>query len=276
MAGITKILLLLSIGLFTMSCTGSHGQITFKLAQPMGQKSKYTIKNDIKVELLSAQIAGGSEKMAAALDATLETEVTASLPDGHWTLESRFTTIEIAVDGQSIDQAKRLMENRPFTVTMDKTGKVLDVSGMDNVLPGMDIRQMMSQMNPSNMLPNKSVAIGESWPIDLSIPVEMQGTSFQQKIKGTGTLKEVSGGRAIIDLNYGMEMSLTEPDDDDMVMTGRGKTKSALTFDMEKARFISNKTDMTLEVMGRENSGRGEQVSRSLLSSTIQVNLAGE
>ena len=276
-AGIIKNLSLMAIGLFMFSCTmGSREPITFKLDQPLGQKSKYAIKNDIKMELVSEHLPGNSQKMAAALDAILETEVTAGLPDGNWTLENRFTRIEMAVDGESIEEAKRLLENRPFTVTMDKTGKVLDVSGIDKMLPGMDIKQMMSQMNPASMLPSKAVAVGESWPIEISAPVEMQGTSFQQKLKGTGTLKEVNNGLALIDITYDLEMSLTERGDESRSMTGKGKSKSSLMFDMQRARFISNKTDLTMEVTGRERSGSRDEVSRSLLISSMQVDLAGE
>ncbi|MCI0490740.1 MAG: hypothetical protein L0229_29450 [Blastocatellia bacterium] len=265
------------ICLFMLSCgMDSQGPITFKLAQPLGQKSKYNIKHDIKLEVVQERVPDGSEKMAAAMDAIFETEVTASLPDGSWTLDGRFARIDMAVDGESIEEAKGLMENRPFVITMDKTGKVLDVSGTNKVLPGTDIKQMVFQIIPLLLLSTKPVAVGESWPIEISLPVEMQGTSFQQKIKGTGTLKEVGNGRAVIDIIYDMEMFRTEQGDESMSMTWTGKSKYAMTFDIEKARVITSKIDSTMEVIGRERSEHGEEVGRSFLSNSMQINLVGE
>lgn len=276
-ANTMKRTLLPAICLFALSCAMTpQGQVTFKQTQPLGQKSKYTIQNNIRMELVSDHLPGGSQKAEALLNATLETEVTATRDDGRWTVENRFTAIDMAVDGQNVEQAKALLANRPFSVTMDKTGKVLDVSGIDDMLPGMDLKEMMSQMNPTAMLPSKPVSVGESWPIEISSPMDVQGASFLQKLKGTGTLRELNNGQALIAITYTLEMTLTEDDPDSLSMSGTGKGQSILTYDMERARFTSNKTDMTIQSIGRERSGNQAEVSRSTLNSSMQVRLAGE
>lgn len=267
---------LLAVCLFALSCGGYQGEVTFKIAQPLGQKSVYAITNNLNMEIESPQLPGGSQKAVALLKATLETEVTANQPDGRWTLESRFGSVEMQVDGQTINDAKSLLENRTFSISMGKDGKVLDVSGVENLMPGMDLKQMMGQMNPAMMLPGKPVKVGESWPIEISSPLQVQGAIFQQKLTGTGTLKDVDDGQALIEITYKMEMSLIEAGDEGMNMTGTGTGKSSLAYDLETARFTSNKTETTIESIGREAGANRPPTSRSVIKSSMEVSLVNK
>ena len=159
-----KRVIALALPILLTACSGGPGgsgeEITFKLAQPQGQKSAYSMKNRLKVDTTdpdSNQVMGSQEM---ELDASFDTEVTSSQPDGQWTLQSRFNSLELKVNGQKQDTLSGGIEGKTFSVTMDADGNVVDVKGSEAVPPGMDLKEMMKQMSPTGMLPDKSVRVG--------------------------------------------------------------------------------------------------------------------
>ncbi|HET9532815.1 MAG TPA: DUF6263 family protein [Blastocatellia bacterium] len=272
-----KRVLALMLLAFVASCsTGSSEEVNFKLSQPLGQKSAYTMKNRLKVDSTdpTSNSVLGSQQME--LDAAFDTEVTASEPDGQWTLQSRFNSIDLKVNGERQDAMAGGIAGKTFTVTMDKDGKVIDVKGSENLPPGMDVREMMKQMNPTNLLPDRSVRVGESWPVEVVTPMQLQGATLNQTLKGTGTLTEVTDGQAIIDLDYTIQMSMLDQGPSGVTMSGNGKGKSRMAYDLERARFTMNKNDLTLESTGEMSAGDRVHKMKSTMTSSIEVNLVNK
>jgi Family of unknown function (DUF6263) len=270
-----KRLVVLTICLMAASCKGGGDLITFKLVQPPGQKSVYSLKSDMKVDAQSLDNDRGTQGSEVSLTGVLETEATGGQTDGRWALTSKFANLDMSVNQQQASDMTADLVGRPFTVTFDKDGKVLEVSGMEDAMPGM-LNQMMSQLSPTSHLPNRSVQVGESWPIEMVTPIEAEGAKFDQILKGTGTLKEVTDGQALIEFDYTLEMSTTDPGPSQMTMTGRGSGKATTRYDIEKARFVSNRTDMNLATSGTITMGtRKEQVKNNIVSS-MQMDLVNK
>ncbi|HWC76407.1 MAG TPA: hypothetical protein VG778_03040, partial [Blastocatellia bacterium] len=85
---LTSFLLLSSCG------AESPDGIVFKVAQPMGQKSSYAMKNNV---VTKASDPMGSMEMT--MEATFETEVTAAAPNGNWTIATKFTSADVLLNG---------------------------------------------------------------------------------------------------------------------------------------------------------------------------------
>ena len=105
----------------------------------------------------------------------------------------------------------------------------------------MDLSQLMGQLSPTMQLPSQPVRVGDSWPFEIVTPIASQGMKFNQVLKGTGTLKEVTGGQALIEFDYTIDMAMTDPGESRMTMTGRGKGKATARYEIEKARFAMNR-----------------------------------
>lgn len=206
-----------------------------------------------------------------AMDATFETDVTASRPNGDWTLTTKFTAIKMKVNGRSQPGAAPPLAGKSFSVTMDKDGKVIDVLGVDKILPGIDLNQIASQMNPTAMFPSHAVRVGESWPFEITTDIKLEFGVMRQTINGKGTLQSVSGSRAIMDFEMTLASSMSG--NESMTLTGAGKGKGSLTYDIEKARAISNKTDLTMETSGEVRAAGQTQTTRSSVSTSVQLNL---
>jgi hypothetical protein len=270
-----KRIVVFTVCLLALSCKGGQqgDAITFKLAQPTGQKSVYSLRSDMRVDAASVEQDRGSQSSEVALTGMIETEVTSSQPDGKWTLAMKFTDLDMTVNQENLAEITGDLVGKSFDVTMDKDGKVLAVSGIEEAVPGMDLKQLMSQLSPTMQLPNRPVRVGESWPIEIVTPIDAQGAKLNQVLKGTGTLKEVTDGQALIEFDYTIDTAMTDPGSTQMSMSGKGTGKATTRYDLERARFVTNRTDMNMETSGRVNAGgRSEQVRNSFVSS-MQMDL---
>jgi hypothetical protein len=274
-----KKILIALLCLLAVSCARSSPDrdgITFNVVQPLGQKSVYAVKNDLVMETAAPEMAGGPDTAEGVLTAVMETEVTARKPDGTWTLSNKFANIEMKIDGETHEETSRRLEGKSFAVMLDKQGNIVGVVGVEALVPGMDFKQMLTQMTPSMMLPQKPIKVGESWPIELSNPAEIAGATANQTLKGTGTLKEVNGPLALMDFVYKVEMSVSGEGAQQAMFSGEGEGKSTVSYDLEKARFTSNTTQMTMRTVGQFRSAGAIQEIKNTLKSSLQVDLVNK
>jgi hypothetical protein len=265
--------LVLAICFFMIACSSAPVEVTLKLVQPVGQKSVYSMKNQLRVEAGPISSPQPQSVQLMTMDASFETEATSNEPNGNWTLVNKYNSVNLQINGIPEQSVAETMVGKTFTVTLGKDGKVLDVKGTEALGPGMDPRQMMTQMNPTMMLPGKPVRTGDTWPFELSLPMDMQGTTINQTIKGTGTLKQIEDGGAMMDFEYSIQMSSNDSGPSQMKLTGNGKGKVSAVYDIEKARFIANKNEMTLQAFGDVNMGERVEKHKSTIMSTVQIEL---
>ena len=261
----TALGLIASLLMSLLSC-GAMQEVTFKRAQPLGQKSSYTMKNTVKT-LPSPE----SASMDVTMDARIETEVTSVQPDGDWTLATRLVTGEVKINGESQPAGSLPFAGKSFSLVMDRNGNVVKVIGAEDVLPGIDLKQLATQMNPAALLPASVVRVGESWPIETSNDLQMPGGSMHQTIKGTGTLRSVNTGKANVDLDLEFAMSINGGSG--MTASGTGKGKVSMTYDVDKARIISNKSDIAMELAAEIRTGSQSHHTKSSVSTSGQFDL---
>ena len=251
--------------LMLLSC-GSMQEITFKRAQPLGQKSAYKMKNIVRT-----QPSPESAAMDLTMDAKIETEVTSAQPNGNWTLSTRIVSIDVEVNGESEPPEQAPLAGKSFSVVMDRDGKVVETAGTEDLVPGMDLTQIATQVNPAAMLPARPVRVGESWAIDTSNDIQMTTGLVHQTITGTGTLRSVNAGKALVDFDLDFVMSMAGAPK--MSLSGSGKGKASMTYDLDKARAISNKNDITMEVVAEIRAGSQNHHTKSSISTSAQIDL---
>jgi hypothetical protein len=262
----TALGLIASFLMSLLSCGASVQEITFKRAQPLGQKSSYAMKNTVRT-----RPSPESAAMDLTMDAKIETEVTSAQANGNWTLTTRLASVDLKVNGESQPAEQVPLAGKSFSLVMDRDGKVVETAGTEELLPGLDLKQMATQMNPAAMLPTTSVRVGDSWPIDTSNDIQMAGSTMHQTIKGAGTLKSLNAGQAHVDFDLDFAMSMAGSAT--MSLSGSGKGKASMTYDIEKARAISNKSDITMEVAAEIRSGSKSHHSKSSMSTSVQIDL---
>ncbi|HEV8486379.1 MAG TPA: hypothetical protein VGV87_22740 [Blastocatellia bacterium] len=251
-----------------LSCGASVQEVTFKRAQPLGQKSSYEMKNNVR-----ARPSPESAPMDLTMDAKIETEVTSAQPNGNWTLATRLVSIDLKINGESQPAEAMPLAGKAFSMVMDRDGKVVETTGTENLLPGVDFKQIATQMNPAALLPSRPVRVGETWPIETSDDIKLPGGAVHQTTKGNGTLRSVNGGQALVDFDLDFAMSMVGGSDA-ITLSGSGKGKASMTYDLEKARAITNKSDITMEVALAEiMTGGRRHDTKSSVSTSMQVDL---
>ena len=271
----SKKLFMISLLLAVAGCGGGPNaqEVTFKLTRPLGQHSAYSMKYDIKQEEIWLDPADNAVNKEI-WNANIETEVTEHKPDGSWTLLTRFTKVEVQSDGETDEETNRAWTGTTFTTTKDKDGRILDVPDTSDALNN-DFKQRMTLMDPTMMLPTGPVKIGESWPIDVTHTIEKGDAPVVQTLRGTGTLKEMSAGKAVVDFVFTSEISMTRPEEDEQAEVWVGECSASATFDLEKSRFTKNKIDMTIETPG-EVWEDNPNLTKIIITSTMLFELVGE
>jgi hypothetical protein len=209
--------------------------------------------------------------MEMTMDAKIETEVTSAQPNGNWTLATRIVSIEVKVNGESEPPEQAPLAGKSFSVVMDRDGKVVETAGTEDLVPGMDLTQLASQVNPAAMLPARPVRVGESWPIDVTNDVQMTTGVVHQIMTGTGTIRSVNAGKALLDFDLDFAMSMAAGPK--MSLSGSGKGKASMTYDVDKARAISNKSDITMEVVANIRAESQNHQTKSSISTSVQIDL---
>jgi hypothetical protein len=270
-----KKLFIISLLLAVAACGGGSKpqEVTFKLTRPLDQHSTYSMKYDIKQEEIWLDPADNAVNKEV-WNALIETEVIEQKPDGSWTLSARFTKVEVQSNGESDEETNRAWVGITFATTKDKDGRIVDVSDTSDELNN-DFKQRMTLMDPTMMLPNKPVKIGESWPIDVTHTIQKGEVPVIQTLRGTGTLKEMSAGKAVVDFVFTSEISMTSPEADEEAEVWVGECSASAIFDLEKSRFTTNKIEMTIETPG-EVWEDNPNLTKIIITSSMQFDLVGE
>jgi hypothetical protein len=268
-------LLIVSLLIAVAACGGGPGKqkVTFKLTRPRGQHANYSMKYDIKQEEIWLDPADNAVN-TEAWNALVETEVTEQRPDGSWTLLSRFTKVAVTSDGESDEETNGAWTGITFTTAKDKDGRILDVPETNDAFNN-DFKQRMILMDPTMMLPTGPVKVGDSWPIDVTHTIQNGDAPVVQTLRGTGTLKEANAGKAALDFVFTSEITMTGPEADEGAEVWIGDCTASAIFDLEKARFTSNKIDMTIETPG-EVWEDNPNLTKIIITSSMQFELVGE
>ena len=84
---------------------GSLGQeVSFSRVQALGLKSTYSMKNSVR-----ATSAPEAPETEIVMNAVFETEVTSAKPDGSSTLATRFSAVELRLNGETQPSAASLL-----------------------------------------------------------------------------------------------------------------------------------------------------------------------
>lgn len=258
-----KRVLILALCLLPAACSSGA---TFNRVQPSGQKSVYIMQNNIKTDTRSLAVDRGSKTSEIIVSALLETDVTSSQQDGSWTIASKFTQVDTKVNGESKPGASGLPADKPFSITLDRDGKILKVTGLETPDKQTDIEQVFSQLSPTAMLPNRRVKVGESWPFEITSGG--QG-SPSQTIKGVGMLKGLNGDEAAMEFDFIIQVAAAQQ----MGFSGIGQGKTTAVYDADKARFISHKSDVTIETIGNIIMGEKSEPVKNTFTSSTQIDL---
>jgi hypothetical protein len=231
--------------------TPSGDAITFSIVQPVGQKSLYDMKTTFKVDAENpppGQPAGSVVNMGM----NLETDVIESNPDGTWTVKSKISNVkmDMSVDGRTMPTppgATGGVEGQTYTVTYDKNGKVVKFDGAAGNQSSENMKEMLEQINPTDMLPPGPVRVGDSWPITLKMPMPASAGPAQSfDTSGTGRLTGVNNGQAT--LEYDLKMNINGP------VNGTGTGKSTMLYDLQKSRMITSVMDMNVDLSGQQGN----------------------
>ena len=220
---------------------------------------------------MSLVIDRGTRTSEIDMSAVLETDVTDSQPNGNWTLTNKITQVQTRVNGEEKPDAGGLIADKPFSIIYDQEGKVVKVTGTEGIGQGMNIEKIFSQLSPTAMLPNRYVKVGDSWPFEITS--KEQGASTQT-LKGVGTLLAINGDEAVMEFDFIVQISVEG--DQSMTLSGNGKGKTTAVYDTEKARFISNKSDVTIETTGKVTMGEKSEPIKNTLTTSMQIDLVNK
>src|SRR5205814_9106153 len=164
------------------------------------------------------------------------------------------------------------------SVTMRREGAVLNIP--EKGMAGSMQRDLLGYRNPLILLPimvltRKSVRIGDTWDNEFSsvIPDDMHSLMPTLKLKGTGALKAINGNKASLVLTFTSELRMASASSTPNMWKVKG-TASA-TYDLDKARFIMNKIDMTRETVGFAFSDNEKDI-KTILTDSLQLDLIKE
>ncbi|HJQ71157.1 MAG TPA: hypothetical protein VKA70_19430 [Blastocatellia bacterium] len=263
-----KRVLILTLCLAAFGCASG---VTFNRAQPRGQKSVYKMQNNMKAEIMSLVVDRGTRTSEINMSAILETDVTDAQPNGDWTLTNKITQVEAKVNGEQNPAAAGLIADKPFSIVYDQDGKVVKITGIEEIAQGSNVERIFSQLSPTAMLPNKYVKVGDTWPFEVTSKDEGAST---QTLKGVGTLVSLKGDEAAMEFDFIIQVNVEG--NQGLNVSGNGKGKTTAVYDTEKARFISNKTDVSIETTGRVTMGEKSEPIKNTLTTSMQIDLVNK
>jgi hypothetical protein len=241
------------------------GEVVFNFVQPLGQKSVYSMVVDTSAINESP---AGEQSVSFKLSSDFETEVTASNPDGTWSVKNTFSKVSVDAihNGTRVPFPATMIEGKSFTTTMDRSGQIVKTSQSD-IAGGINLDQVFSQMNVSAMLPKKPVRVGDSWPFEIRQEVpDPTGGASSQTISGTGRLTDVSNNQAHIEYQFSVRIAGT--------VEGSGPGSGRISYDLGRARVVSSRSD--LEVSGEMRLPNANRPIKSTTKVSTDMRLRGE
>ncbi|HJQ71156.1 MAG TPA: hypothetical protein VKA70_19425 [Blastocatellia bacterium] len=279
MSATRKNLFVISLLLLVASCKGDARQqdVSFNLSRPLGQRNAYAMKYDFRHEEVYEDPDTNevkSEVNEEVWNAQMETEVTDQGPDGSWTLVTRFTKVDVKSNGESDEETNKAWTGQTFTTRRDKDGRLSGALEAGEELNN-DFRQRMVLMDPTMLMPSGPIKAGASWPIYVTHTIQKGEVPVVQTLRGTGTLKEVKDGRAVLDFVFTSEISMASPEASEEAAVWIADCTSTATYDLAKSRFTNNKIDMTIETPGDVLEDNPNLI-KVIITSLMQFDLVGE
>ena len=255
----------------TAGTSTGDGPVTFSLVQPLGQKSSYETKMILTMDAQAPPGVQGPQTMSivANMNMGMDTEVTATNPDGTWTVATKISNMKMdgTMNGTPLPLPPQAanMPDQSYVVTYDKNGKVVSMSGGTNPQSEQQVKDMLQNMNPSAMLPPNPVKVGDTWPISMDMAAPgPTGQGQKMQMKGTGRLTEIKNQEAKLDYDLTIQMEGEQ-------VNATGKGNSTVLYDLGKSRVVSSLMDMKIDDLSL-STGRGQSV-KSNMTMKMQMDL---
>ena len=136
----------------------------------------------------------------------------------------------------------------PLTIfTIDRQGKVIDREDQRG-------QAAANQMPLTLQLPDKPIAIGDSWNVQQSVDVALQPSGVKRiDTRQKFTLKSVDGDIATIELDPQILTPVDDPKIQAQLIQRMGK--GSLEFDVRKGRVVSEQMDVDQRILGINGQG---------------------
>jgi hypothetical protein len=259
-------------------------QVALAAVPTLNQKQAYSVVNRTKGNTINKDPKVNEERQRSGIDdetlevqSRLETEVTAVGSNGDWTLANRLKTLRIRTEEPGKEpkepddddelEVKRIWEYS-FAVSLRKDGSIADLPAEAKGLVYIFGMVNPILLLPTVLLPQKTVAIGETWPFEISRNVSLtDNQQVTQNVKGTGMLKAIRDRQALMDFEYTVD---TQGNEGAFMIH---KVKSNVVFDLQKGQFLTNQLEITCETIGWTFFGNDDDI-KSIFDSSVKVELA--
>jgi hypothetical protein len=286
-----KIRLLLLCGLLIWPCLACHRAPTETASQPargepiaitiipaLNQKVVYSGFSQTTAETINQDPKENEHRKQIGMDEgmmephfQLETQVTEARADGNWKQSHKLTLERLRFQDRDKTFTDEKLEghenmNYSFAAVYGRDGSLIDLPNEAGSLMWIFGQVNPVLLLPTALLPKQAVRVGESWPIEMSrsVPDEGHTEPWSDRLNGTGVVKEIRDGQAIIEFEYTVDSQrFGKP-------ATTQKVKSNVAFDLQKGQFISNHMEIVCETLGWAFSDNETDI-KSIFNSLVNV-----
>jgi hypothetical protein len=210
----------------------------------------------------------GSMPVNVRMEASTKFFVDKKNDDGTYNVRYRIGGIKMSMNGQPMPTG--MAESLELKAVLAKDGRATKVTGLENVPGGMgvDPTQMMRSALMNNIgLPDKPLAVGETWTTTIPMPFDPSGSSNVQVVSKLNSVETVKGQRiANIESKMSGPMNMTMQQPVPMTMTGQMDGTTTMRLDAGSGLPIDStgvtklKMDMTMD----NPAGNGEKMNMTM------------
>lgn len=179
-------------------------------------------------------------------------------------MKSMGNTIKMSSEDQTPEaQGFRDMVNKPFSMTVSPSGKVVSIDGWESIeksgaMKSEDLKQSME--TSLNIFPDKAVKIGDTWKKDAAMSMQM----FKMNISSTYTLTEVKGNIATITMDSEIKMGQdNNTQTNGMTMEMKGTQKGKMDVELNTGMTLTG--NITQDIKG-EMQVQGQKMPMNIKS----------
>lgn len=185
--------------------------------------------------------------MLVKQDMLITTRTGAKRPDKKIPLTATYDKIDIStsIAGNETNQHTNPLANVEIQGTTMGDGKIsIDtITGNIDDVTKASIRTMVNNIQGNAKLPEKELAIGDSFEQDMPLVVPIADMQIKMKIHVKSTLKEIKDNKAIFDLQQDISMDMSMMDNNGSA-NGSGKGTGSLIFDMKNKMLERTDSDI--------------------------------